>query len=913
VSEKVKRTKKDEKPQIEEVLASRDEAHSAGRELVVSRSLKVGRADDPEEGQADRMADLALRHLNSGVSASTVGVSRSLKVGRADDPEEGQADRMAELALRKISGSENANTALRKSSIDDPLGGTAVDSSVESQIQSKLGSGSSLRDREASGFSNAYGVDLSGVRIHNDSVADELNRSLQADAFTVGSDVFFRGGLYQPGTGAGDHLLGHELAHVAIQSGHGLERMRSKVEAKRSESAGRHGPVDILRNATAGHVPEIRRTKEDGDQANADDSGAEKSKKKRRNAISIPNLMTLEEFTKQTKGNWPAHWYENASDVLKQKLKAYHEKKTADSQMSQDARYKILHEIQVIAESYISKRTVEMSKKNGDEEGGTLNADGKDAKIAAISALGKQAASAKKALEAAGFLKSSAKDLEASANEDKKVIKMKEKYDPQTAGTFFAGLGNTIDLLAGDPGASKEIEIKVMFMVAPATYVGVVIVVKADQDFNNGKGGPIHADLELKGRLEIGADLGLIKLEAGIDLGFFLEAQAVDGKQLGSWLSLGAYDNFRSLLPESTVNYLWFGSGGENFNKAKADEWMARIDKAVNDYPEENDEKYKAKKGESKEAATERDNALAIDRQAWAEQAQETYVRAGLVGGVSASAKVKNLQGKVQGSLSAQAKARGGTTISAASLHEYVESDDHDRSYSKKFRSWEVETEFVAAGWSGVYKFGQNYNGGEKREYLEGEFKIPAAWPVSSALNLLSGLSRSARIEASKKDKAKDAATEVGLTAVLDTKKIYDFFTQTDAAQKARKDAAEAATEAAAARDLRLDNIPGYDSVGEAAEDIASAAKDKVVAGASKVAADIGKAITPEDEAGFGNLGGGVVFKVKIEEKSPDVYEVRLIMATQGNTDVETPDALVKVGLKTKVSQTFFDAKVQVP
>jgi hypothetical protein len=55
------------------------------------------------------------------------------------------------------------------------------------------------------------------------------------------------------------------------------------------------------------------------------------------------------------------------------------------------------------------------------------------------------------------------------------------------------------------------------------------------------------------------------------------------------------------------------------------------------------------------------------------------------------------------------------------------------------------------------------------------------------------------------------------------------------------------------------------------------------------------------------------VFKVKIEEKSPDVYEVRLIMATQGNTDVETPDALVKVGLKTKVSQTFFDAKVQVP
>jgi hypothetical protein len=111
---------------------------------------------------------------------------------------------------------------------------------------------------------------------------------------------------------------------------------------------------------------------------------------------------------------------------------------------------------------------------------------------------------------------------------------------------------------------------------------------------------------------------------------------------------------------------------------------------------------------------------------------------------------------------------------------------------------------------------------------------------------------------------------------------------------------------------LRLDNLE-FDSVGQAAGDAASAAKDKVVAGASEVAADIGKAITPEDEAGFGNLGGGVAFKVKIEEKSPDVYEVRLIMATQGNMDVETPDALVKVGLKTKISQTFFDAKFQVP
>jgi hypothetical protein len=110
--------------------------------------------------------------------------------------------------------------------------------------------------------------------------------------------------------------------------------------------------------------------------------------------------------------------------------------------------------------------------------------------------------------------------------------------------------------------------------VAPLIYVGVVVVIKARTDLNNNKGGLMHANLQLKGRLEAGLNVGFGKLEGHVDLGFFLEAKAMGPEQLASWFSLGAYDKFRSLLPESTVNYLWFGSGGENFNKAKADEWM---------------------------------------------------------------------------------------------------------------------------------------------------------------------------------------------------------------------------------------------------------------------------------------------------------------------------------------------------
>jgi len=101
----------------------------------------------------------------------------------------------------------------------DPLGGSQVDDDIQRTIDSRRGGGSGLRKRESEHFSNSYGTDLSGVRVHTDSTADKLSRSLQADAFTTGNNIFFRKGTYQPGTSSGDRLIGHELAHVATESG----------------------------------------------------------------------------------------------------------------------------------------------------------------------------------------------------------------------------------------------------------------------------------------------------------------------------------------------------------------------------------------------------------------------------------------------------------------------------------------------------------------------------------------------------------------------------------------------------------------------------------------------------------------------------------------------------------------------
>lgn len=63
-------------------------------------------------------------------------------------------------------------------------------------------------------FEPKLGFDLGGVRVHTGARAAQSARELAAKAYTIGNDVVFSAGRYQPGTSAGRHLLAHELAHV---------------------------------------------------------------------------------------------------------------------------------------------------------------------------------------------------------------------------------------------------------------------------------------------------------------------------------------------------------------------------------------------------------------------------------------------------------------------------------------------------------------------------------------------------------------------------------------------------------------------------------------------------------------------------------------------------------------------------
>ena len=88
-------------------------------------------------------------------------------------------------------------------------------------VRAQLRGGHSLDAGVQARMGAAFGQDFSGVRVHTDAGAADLSEGLGARAFTVGSDIAFGVGEYQPGTLVGDALIAHELAHVLQQQGGG--------------------------------------------------------------------------------------------------------------------------------------------------------------------------------------------------------------------------------------------------------------------------------------------------------------------------------------------------------------------------------------------------------------------------------------------------------------------------------------------------------------------------------------------------------------------------------------------------------------------------------------------------------------------------------------------------------------------
>jgi len=100
-------------------------------------------------------------------------------------------------------------------------------------VQSTLAEGGAPLEPATRRFMESrFGHDFGSVRIHADAQAAASAHSVGARAYTVGEDLVFNRGQYEPATPAGRHLLAHELAHVVQQGGGNGLMQRELLSAK---------------------------------------------------------------------------------------------------------------------------------------------------------------------------------------------------------------------------------------------------------------------------------------------------------------------------------------------------------------------------------------------------------------------------------------------------------------------------------------------------------------------------------------------------------------------------------------------------------------------------------------------------------------------------------------------------------
>lgn len=171
--------------------------------LAIQPKLEVGASDDPLEREADRVAADVVAAIRGG-SADPLG-ERLL----TSTPPAAPGSRVSRVAPVSVS------RVRRTAAPAIGLGGGVVDGDIESRIRSS-GSGRQLDPVLRAPMEQAFGADLSAVRVHTDS---RIAPAIGATAFTYGNQVHFASGAYDPRSARGQHLVAHEVTHTLQQGG----------------------------------------------------------------------------------------------------------------------------------------------------------------------------------------------------------------------------------------------------------------------------------------------------------------------------------------------------------------------------------------------------------------------------------------------------------------------------------------------------------------------------------------------------------------------------------------------------------------------------------------------------------------------------------------------------------------------
>ncbi len=184
--------------------------------------LTVGAPDDAFEKEADQVADHVMRMPEPGVQRM------------CSECEEERVQRMCTECEEELHAKE------------EPGRTPSVPEGFEPRFAAIKGGGQPLPASERAFFEPRFGHDFSNVRLHSGPAANDLARSVQARAFTLGNSIVLGTG---EGGQSGRELLAHELTHVVQQGGGSgpVSRIQRFVSCETGEACPRRTSGEIGR------------------------------------------------------------------------------------------------------------------------------------------------------------------------------------------------------------------------------------------------------------------------------------------------------------------------------------------------------------------------------------------------------------------------------------------------------------------------------------------------------------------------------------------------------------------------------------------------------------------------------------------------------------------------------------------
>ncbi|MBM3133490.1 MAG: DUF4157 domain-containing protein [Chloroflexi bacterium] len=206
-------------------------------EEELAQAKRIQRQESPEEEEP-----VQAKRIQRQESPEEEEPVQAKRIQRQEMPEEEELAQTKRIQRQEVPQEEELAMKAGSRSVPE------VTDSIEMRINSKRGGGEPLPDSLRASFEPSLGRDLSDVRVHADGEAGALSERLGARAFTTGTDIFFRGGDYQPHSDEGRKLLGHEITHVVQQGGAPQRSPIDEQMVQRQPASTLKGPAKATRD-----------------------------------------------------------------------------------------------------------------------------------------------------------------------------------------------------------------------------------------------------------------------------------------------------------------------------------------------------------------------------------------------------------------------------------------------------------------------------------------------------------------------------------------------------------------------------------------------------------------------------------------------------------------------------------------